>query len=93
MDQRSAALIITTTLLILLVAAFSLDAYSQLSGRGHYAVPAYLIDFVKLAMQAAFGAVTFTTVRGVRKIYEKKKSDRIPIPLRNSSSDDSQEDT
>lgn len=65
----------------LLILGFVLDAFSQFHASGKYEMPDYILEYIKLALQFAFGAGVFAAIREVtRKVkHEKTSQENLPV--------------
>lgn len=60
-------------LMVLMVAAFALDAWSQIHSQNSYRIPDYLVEFCRLALQSALGATAFAGLREARRVQREKQ--------------------
>lgn len=73
MDRASLTAFGFGVLMVLMVAAFALDAWSQIHFQNSYKIPDYLVEFCRLALQSALGATAFAGLREARRVYREKQ--------------------
>lgn len=74
MDKTSLTALGFCVIVGMFAVGFLLDAISQFRATGIYKMPDYVLEYVRLAFQFAFGAGAFAAIREIRRVQREKSN-------------------